>query len=110
MDSSPTALYRLTTLGTALQHSLAEFVKQNLINQQLQEHILLKFEDVLLEAVIPCNQKISIRGRLHTFRLYNGVWTFIVEKANIALNEGNEVADFLKIVAVEVPPSLLTRH
>jgi len=110
MDASPTALYRKTTIGKALEDALASLMAQNLINSQLQEYIFQTFEQALVDAVSLSPTKGTIRGRLHTFRLYNGVWTFIVDRPAISFSDLAETAEFLKIVAVEATESMKRNH
>lgn len=49
--------------------------------------------------------KVTFKGHLHTFRLFEGSWTMYLEKAQFTVSlDTIENPDFVKIIALELKP------
>ncbi|KAL1534514.1 transcription initiation factor IIA subunit 2 [Salvia divinorum] len=95
-------LYRRSTIAMCLIESLDQMVSSGVLNPELAICVLLQFDKSMTEALEnKVKSKVSIKGHLHTYRNCDDVWTFIVQNAQIKTEEGQETAEFVRIVACD---------
>ncbi|KAK0446715.1 transcription initiation factor IIA, gamma subunit-domain-containing protein [Armillaria borealis] len=95
--------YRGSSIGMALTDSLDELITSGAITPQLAMKVLQqvsstsRFADTMVKQV---KVKTSLKGHLHTYRLCDDVWTFIVKDPSFKM-EGSELvnAPRIKIIA-----------
>ena len=93
-------LYRRSTLGITLADALDELIQSQQLTPQLAMKVLTQFDKSMTDALsVRTKVRGSIKGHLHTYRLCDDVWTFIVEHCNIRLEDETITADKVKIVA-----------
>ncbi|KYQ93286.1 transcription initiation factor IIA gamma chain [Tieghemostelium lacteum] len=95
-------LYRRSTVGEALTDSLDELLQNQYIDQNVYSKILTQFDKSLSEALSTgIKTKSVIKGKLHTFRFCDSVWTFIVDNAEFKSDSETTRVDRVKIVACD---------
>jgi len=85
----------------ALTDSLDELITSGQITPQLAMKVLLQFDKSLADTLArQVKTKTTLKGHLHTYRLCDDVWTFIVKDATFKM-ESNELvtAPKVKIIA-----------
>lgn len=93
-------LYRRSTLGITLTDALDELIQSEQITPQLAMRILAQFDKSISEALAHhTKSKATLKGRLHTYRFCDDVWTFILDQCQIRMDEEIIHADKVKIVA-----------
>ncbi|EIM19281.1 transcription initiation factor iia small chain, partial [Wallemia mellicola CBS 633.66] len=98
-------LYRRSRLvlyvGIALTDSLDELITSGHINPELAMKVLTQFDKSMMNALSnQVKNKTQMRGHLHTYRLCDEVWTFIVKNPTFKVDQGDLVnANKIKIVA-----------
>eukprot|EP00126_Sphaerothecum_destruens_P013680 Sdes_comp23408_c0_seq1m21660 len=94
-------LYRRSTLGVSLNDSLDEL--SHIISPQLASKVLNEFDKSINENLSKLGPRIktNFKGKLHTYRFYDNVWTFILEDATFKCDGETIVADKVKIVACD---------
>ncbi|KAI0360583.1 transcription initiation factor IIA gamma subunit [Trametes coccinea BRFM310] len=93
--------YRGSSIGMALTDSLDELITSGAITPQLAMKVLQQFDKSLADIMVKqVKTKTTLKGHLHTYRLCDDVWTFIVKNPQFKM-ESNEVvsAPKIKIVA-----------
>jgi len=93
--------YRGSSIGMALTDSLDELITSGQITPQLAMKVLQQFDKSLTDTMVRgVKAKTQLKGHLHTYRLCDDVWTFIVKNPNFKM-EGGEVvaAQRIKIIA-----------
>ncbi|KAG6901919.1 Transcription initiation factor IIA small chain (TFIIA 13.5 kDa subunit) [Termitomyces sp. Mi166 len=95
MASAYYEFYRGSSIGMALTDSLDELITSGAITPQLAMKVLQQFDKSLADTMVK-----SVKGHLHTYRLCDDVWTFIVKNPQFKM-ESNEVvsAPRIKIIA-----------
>ncbi|KAG8864041.1 Transcription initiation factor IIA small chain (TFIIA 13.5 kDa subunit) [Tulasnella sp. 330] len=98
--SSSTAyyeFYRGSSIGMALTDSLDELITDGSITPQLAMKVLMQFDRSLADTLVKqVKAKTTLKGHLHTYRLCDEVWTFIIKNASFKM-EGNEVVASPKV-------------
>ncbi|KYR01927.1 transcription initiation factor IIA gamma chain [Tieghemostelium lacteum] len=103
-------LYRRSTVGEALTDTLDELLQNQYINQNVYTKILTQFDKSINEALSTgVKSKAVIKGKLHTYRFCDSVWTFIIDNAEFKSDSETTRVDRVKIVAcdahvTETPP------
>ncbi|VDC07405.1 unnamed protein product [Peniophora sp. CBMAI 1063] len=101
MASAYYEFYRGSSIGMALTDSLDELITSGAITPQLAMKILQQFDKSLADTLVKqVKNKTNLKGHLHTYRLCDDVWTFIVKDAQFKM-ESNDIvhAGKIKIVA-----------
>lgn len=99
--SKTSSVYRITTLAECLEETLGQYVSRGQLGPDIKDRFMAVFDEkiqqVLSEsATMQCN----IRGSLHTYRQFNNVWTFFIQKAQIISNKDSFEAGMLRIMTV----------
>ncbi|EOQ98986.1 hypothetical protein E3P92_03038 [Wallemia ichthyophaga] len=94
-------LYRRSSIGIALTDSLDELITSGHINPQLAMKVLSQFDKSMMDALSnQVKNKTQMKGHLHTYRLCDEVWTFIVKNPQMKVDQGELLtSDKIKIVA-----------
>lgn len=104
-------LYRQSKLGDCLVEALDDLITNEKITPPLAMKILAEFDQSIchgLEAEVQA--KTTFKGRLHTYRFCDNVWTFVVNDASFKTNASGQGStstapevhvDKVKIVAVD---------
>jgi len=85
----------------ALTDSLDELITSGAITPQLAMKVLQQFDKSLADTMVKqVRNKTNLKGHLHTYRLCDDVWTFIVKNPSFKM-ESNEMvtASRIKIIA-----------
>jgi len=85
----------------ALTDSLDELITSGAITPQLAMKVLQQFDKSLADTLVrQVKTKTTLKGHLHTYRLCDDVWTFIVKTPAFKM-ESNEIvqAQKIKIIA-----------
>ncbi|KAA1473095.1 transcription initiation factor IIA gamma subunit [Dentipellis sp. KUC8613] len=94
--------YRGSSIGMALTDSLDELITSGAITPQLAMKVLQQqFDKSLADTMVKSvKTKTNLKGHLHTYRLCDDVWTFIVKNASFKM-DGNDMvtAPKVKIIA-----------
>ncbi|KAJ3481039.1 hypothetical protein NLI96_g7940 [Meripilus lineatus] len=101
MASAYYEFYRGSSIGMALTDSLDELITNGAITPQLAMKVLQQFDKSLADTMVKqVKNKTTLKGHLHTYRLCDDVWTFIVKNPSFKM-ESNEMvtAQKIKIVA-----------
>ncbi|KAG8898585.1 Transcription initiation factor IIA small chain (TFIIA 13.5 kDa subunit) [Tulasnella sp. 403] len=101
MASAYYEFYRGSSIGMALTDSLDELITDGSITPQLAMKVLMQFDRSLADTLVKqVKTKTNLRGHLHTYRLCDEVWTFIIKDAVFKM-EGNEnvTSPKVKIIA-----------
>ncbi|CCA66823.1 probable TFIIA subunit [transcription initiation factor] [Serendipita indica DSM 11827] len=103
--SYPYELYRGSSVGIALADSLDALISSNEITPQLAIRIMERYDkavcDVLQKQV---KAKATFKGRLHTYRNCDDVWSFYLRKCTLKMEGGEQVpVEKLKIIACKHP-------
>ncbi|TCD68754.1 hypothetical protein EIP91_009900 [Steccherinum ochraceum] len=101
MASAYYEFYRGSSIGMALTDSLDELITSGAITPQLAMKVLQQFDKSLADTIVKqVKTKTTLKGHLHTYRLCDDVWTFIVKNPSFKM-ESNEMvsAQKIKIVA-----------
>jgi len=72
-------MYRRSTLGMALTDALDDMVTSGELPPILAMKVLSEFDKSIASALKSVNCKVSIKGKLHTYRFCDNVWTFLLE-------------------------------
>ncbi|ETN69753.1 Transcription initiation factor IIA, gamma subunit, helical domain protein [Necator americanus] len=74
-------MYRETTLGTALNRTLEEFVEEGLITRPLAMKVLTTFDKNINKALaFRVKNKVQFKAdKLVTYRYCDNVWTFVID-------------------------------
>ncbi|KAH9896957.1 transcription initiation factor IIA gamma subunit [Cubamyces lactineus] len=114
MASAYYEFYRGSSIGMALTDSLDELITSGAITPQLAMKVLQQFDKSLADIMVKqvktkttlkgcvTSTSMHVRGRqghLHTYRLCDDVWTFIVKNPQFKM-ESNEVVSAAKIKIV----------
>ena len=103
-------LYRRSSLGITLTDVLDEFIQKQLLSAQLAMRVLSQFDRIMSEALsdnvrVRSSLKVNhlhtdnTKGHLHTYRFLDDVWTFVLKKCTIKLDDRLMHVDEVKIVA-----------
>lgn len=93
-------LYRRSTLGLVLTDSLDELIQSQQLTPPLAMKVLSQFDKTMAETLSNrVRARVTFKGHLHTYRLCDDVWTFIVENCVFRLDDDNIHCQRLKIVA-----------
>ncbi|KAL6046564.1 Transcription initiation factor IIA subunit 2 [Balamuthia mandrillaris] len=96
------ALYRKTTLGMCLTDSLDELTSKESISPELAMKVLEQFDKSMNEALATkVKNKVTFKGHLHTYRLVDNVWTFLLENTSFQAESETINTDVVKIVACD---------
>ncbi|KAF7797054.1 hypothetical protein EIP86_008246 [Pleurotus ostreatoroseus] len=105
MASAYYEFYRGSSIGMALTDSLDELITSGSITPQLAMKVLQQglnpvdhqFDKSLADTLVKqVKTKTNLKGHLHTYRLCDDVWTFIVKNASFKM-ESNEMVSTQKI-------------
>ncbi|GAV99642.1 transcription initiation factor IIA gamma subunit [Lentinula edodes] len=97
MASAYYEFYRGSSIGMALTDSLDELITSGSITPQLAMKVLQQFDKSLADTMVKqVKNKTTLKGHLHTYRLCDDVWTFIVKDASFKM-ESNELVNAPKI-------------
>ncbi|KAJ3710485.1 transcription initiation factor IIA gamma subunit [Lentinula raphanica] len=101
MASAYYEFYRGSSVGMALTDSLDELITSGSITPQLAMKVLQQFDKSLADTMVKLvKNKTALRGHLHTYRLCDDVWTFILKNASFKLDSAELVsASKIKIIA-----------
>ena len=99
-------IYRSTTLGYALQETLDILDEMKVINPKIKMRILENFDFVISEALSDSSYPtINFKaGRLHTYRCFDDVWTFLFKDVQFVHCAEVFHADDVKVVACDGRP------
>ena len=87
-------------MGITLTDALDELIQSGQITPQLAMRILAQFYKSISESLAHhTRSKATLKGRLHTYRFCDDVWTFILDQCQIRMDEEIIHADKVKIVA-----------
>ena len=102
MASDPLTIYKYTTLGVTLEETLEKFVQGGMIPDSLRASFITTFQRTMHEELETVTRTATLRGKVHTYRNNQGVYTFYVQDAKIQtpLDHMNS-AQMLKIVCVD---------
>ncbi|VDM65463.1 unnamed protein product [Strongylus vulgaris] len=80
-NSMAYVMYRETTLGTALNRTLEEFVEEGLITRPLAMKVLTTFDKNINKALaFRVKNKVQFKAdKLVTYRYCDNVWTFVID-------------------------------
>ncbi|KAK6746001.1 hypothetical protein RB195_012234 [Necator americanus] len=107
-------MYRETTLGVALSHTLDEFVEEGMISRALAAKVLAAFDANINKALAyKVKNKVQFKSdKLLAYRYCDNVWTIIMKgvEFHYILWPVEYRVDKMKIVACEalprtIPPS-----
>ncbi|KAI6102782.1 transcription initiation factor IIA, gamma subunit, helical domain-containing protein [Pisolithus sp. B1] len=103
MASAYYEFYRGSSIGMALTDSLDELITSGAITPQLAMKVLQQFDKSLADTMVKLvktKTSLKVKVTLHTYRLCDDVWTFIVQNPVFKM-ESNEMvsARRIKIVA-----------
>ncbi|KAJ3736271.1 transcription initiation factor IIA gamma subunit [Lentinula guzmanii] len=101
MASAYYEFYRGSSIGMALTDSLDELITSGSITPQLAMKVLQQFDKSLADTMVRrVKNKTTLKGHLHTYRLCDDVWTFILKDASFKLESAELVnASKIKIIA-----------
>jgi len=101
MASAYYEFYRGSSIGMALTDSLDELITSGSITPQLAMKVLQQFDKSLADTMVKqVKNKTTLKGHLHTYRLCDDVWTFIVKDASFKMESNDLVnAPKIKIIA-----------
>eukprot|EP01111_Echinosteliopsis_oligospora_P005408 TRINITY_DN18726_c0_g1_i1.p1 TRINITY_DN18726_c0_g1~~TRINITY_DN18726_c0_g1_i1.p1 ORF type:complete len:113 (-),score=29.19 TRINITY_DN18726_c0_g1_i1:48-386(-) len=95
-------LYRKSTIGVCLTDALDEMIANHTIDAQVALKVLTQFDKSINEQLAnKIKMKASFKGHLHTFRLCDDVWTFLLENATFRTESETIPAEKVKIVACD---------
>ncbi|KAG7439195.1 transcription initiation factor IIA, gamma subunit [Guyanagaster necrorhizus] len=85
----------------ALTDSLDELITSGAITPQLAMKVLQQFDKSLADTMVKqVRVKTTLKGHLHTYRLCDDVWTFIVKDPSFKMDNNDYVkAPRIKIIA-----------
>ncbi|KAJ1930175.1 Transcription initiation factor IIA subunit 2 [Tieghemiomyces parasiticus] len=93
-------LYRSSSIGAALMDSLDELISEGLLTPQLAMRVLAQFDKSISDALSnKVKNRLTFKGNLHTYRLCDEVWTFILRNPSFKLEDEILTVDKIKIVA-----------
>ncbi|ELR16311.1 transcription initiation factor iia, gamma subunit, helical domain containing protein [Acanthamoeba castellanii str. Neff] len=96
------SLYRKSTLGICLQDALDDLQERNHIGADLAQKVLEQFDKSMSEALATrVRTRFTFKGHLHTYRLVDNVWTFLLEDTTFRSDTDVVTVDLVKIVACE---------
>ncbi|KAI0000622.1 transcription initiation factor IIA gamma subunit [Russula compacta] len=104
MASAYYEFYRGSSIGMALTDSLDELITSGAITPQLAMKVLQQFDKSLADIMVKqVKTKTTLKaccGHLHTYRLCDDVWTFLVKNASFKMESNDTVtAPKIKIIA-----------
>ncbi|KAH9974789.1 transcription initiation factor IIA gamma subunit [Lactifluus volemus] len=101
MASAYYEFYRGSSIGMALTDSLDELITSGAITPQLAMKVLQQFDKSLADIMVKqVKTKTTLKGHLHTYRLCDDVWTFLVKNASFKMESNDTVtASKIKIIA-----------
>ncbi|TFK97937.1 transcription initiation factor IIA gamma subunit [Pterulicium gracile] len=101
MASAYYEFYRGSSIGMALTDSLDELITSGAITPQLAMKVLQQFDKSLADTMVKqVKSKAILKGHLHTYRLCDDVWTFIVKTPVFKMESSENVgAQKIKIIA-----------
>ncbi|KXS19580.1 transcription initiation factor IIA, gamma subunit [Gonapodya prolifera JEL478] len=77
-------IYRSSTLGTALTESLDEMITNGQMDPHIAMKVLKQFDATVMETLNSrVRSKCTMKGKLHTFRFVDEIWTFELLKPTI---------------------------
>ncbi|KAI5074252.1 hypothetical protein GOP47_0010213 [Adiantum capillus-veneris] len=95
-------LYRKASIGTSLTDALDELVTNGSLTPLLAVKVLMQFDKSMNDALqTKIKSKVSFKGHLHTYRYYDNVWTFLLEKAVFKTESESVQVDLVKVVACD---------
>ena len=98
------SIYRMTTLGKALNESLKELQAENEIREDLSKKVMDEFDKVILQEFekLPQNQKYVLNAKCNNYNNCDDVWKFIL--VNCSIKGENFLLDSksCKIVAIDM--------
>src|SRR5690348_4667744 len=84
MSASSDVAYRVTGIGKCLIESLSEMMIRSDISQVQAGEVLKRFDAAMINKLsTEVNNKIQINGFLHTYRNCDGIWTLMLQDAQI---------------------------
>ncbi|PIN00972.1 Transcription initiation factor IIA, gamma subunit [Handroanthus impetiginosus] len=90
-------MHRRSTIGMCLTETLDQMVSGGTLSPELAILVLVQFDKSMIEALgSEVKRRVSVKGHLHTYRLCDNVWTFILQT-----EEGQETVDTGKVVACD---------
>merc|ERR1712137_88208 len=95
-------IYRKSMIGVCLVDVLEDMVNQGQLPESLAKKVLVQFDKSINEALSKqVRTKATLKGHLHTFRFCDGVWTFILQHAQILTDTDTINTEAVKIVACD---------
>eukprot|EP01090_Pellita_catalonica_P020392 TRINITY_DN7275_c0_g1_i1.p1 TRINITY_DN7275_c0_g1~~TRINITY_DN7275_c0_g1_i1.p1 ORF type:complete len:113 (+),score=6.12 TRINITY_DN7275_c0_g1_i1:112-450(+) len=95
-------LYRQTILGLCLTDTLDELTKKQSMTPQLAARVLEQFDKSITEALsTKVKANVTFKGSLHTYRLVDNVWTFILTDSQFRTESETLDVGCVKIVACD---------
>ncbi|CAF0992265.1 unnamed protein product [Adineta steineri] len=77
-------LYRNTTLGMALQETLAQMISDGQLTELAASKVLSEFDRSINEALDKrIHKKVHFSGKLNTYRFCDNVWTLVLKDYSI---------------------------
>lgn len=101
-EASALEIYNYTTLGTSLKSTLDTFEQNGRISENLRGLVMNAYKEALHEVMTErVKLQGHVKGKMHTYRNNQGVYTFYVEQAKLQAGDHNYNAQMLKIVCVD---------
>jgi len=97
------ALYRKSTIGTALSSTLKEFKDNKKIPDSIETKFLENFDKTICEELYKLTAKGSIKGKVTSFKNCDDIWIFYGKDIKIKIDSKNNWEEYekLKIVACD---------
>eukprot|EP01137_Pigoraptor_chileana_P005482 Opistho-2@48603 len=93
-------IYRNTTIGDTLQETLDEFTNSKAITAEISLKIMSQFDKSLMHVMNQMvRNRVTIKGKLKTYRNYDNVWTFVVDQASVKAESDTTKYDHIRIIA-----------
>ncbi|GMC40806.1 unnamed protein product [Saccharomyces cerevisiae] len=86
-------LYRRSTIGNSLVDALDTLISDGRIEASLAMRVLETFDKVVAETLKDNTQsKLTVKGNLDTYGFCDDVWTFIVKKCQVTVEDSHRDA------------------
>lgn len=95
-------LYRRSKIGMALTDALDDMITTGELTPILAMKVLAEFDKSIANELKNVNYKVSITGKLHTYRFCDNVWTFLLEDACLKSSGPNSDTSVLKVASMKI--------
>lgn len=94
--------YRESNIGKAFQDTIEEKINSQVITPQQGNALLEKFDNAVYAVFNGgVHSKMNFRATIENYKHYADVWTFVVKKFAMTINDELVRADKVKIVACD---------